>query len=114
MIMSDTPRPKLRVTSRCSTPSRPHASQISFIAIDRDNEEPACRADLDDGFGRAPNEGCAVDDVFDFARLAIALPFADFPCEEDAIEVEDREVVIFQLIRRMQGNRILEITHQLR
>ena len=49
MTSNFSPRPKLRVTCRSSTPSRPHEAQTSLDEIDRDDDERSAWSDLDEG-----------------------------------------------------------------
>ena len=51
MTNSDGPRPKLRVTLRTDTPSRPHEAQGELDTVGGDDKERAARAELDDRFG---------------------------------------------------------------
>ena len=88
------PRPKLRVTSRSCAPGRPHDSQRSVDAVNRDDAEPSSPVDLDDRFGLLPIERAAADDTLDFARRPVALVRDNRACEDDIFEVEDCEVFI--------------------
>lgn len=100
---SDGPRPKLRVTSRCCTPVRPHAAQRGLGAVDREDEEIPVRGNLDDRFGS--------DDIFDFARLPVALALDDRARKDNVFEIEDREVVIIKFLRRMDRHGIVQRTN---
>ena len=97
ITISDGPRPKLRVTSRRCTPVRPHAAQRRLGAVDSDGEEIAVWGDLNDCFRRDTAERVSSDDIFDFARLPVALAFDDRACEDNVFEIEDGEIVIFNL-----------------
>jgi len=110
---SDGPRPKLRVTSRRCTPVRPHAAQRRLGTVDGDGEEIAVRGDLNDCFRRDIAEGVASDDIFDFARLPVALALDDRAREDNAFEIEDGEIVIFKFLRRVDGHGIVQGTDQI-
>ena len=110
---SDGPRPKLRVTSRCCTPFRPHAAQRSLDAVDGDDEEIPVRGDFDDRFDEDTAEGVASDDIFNFTRLAVALALDDRTREDNVFEIEDGEVVIFKFLRRVDGHGIVQRTDQI-
>ncbi len=110
---SDGPRPKLRVTSRCCTPFRPHAAQRSLDAVDGDDEEIPARGDFDDRFGEDAAERIASDDIFNFTRLAVALALDDRTREDNVFEIEDGEVVIFKFLRRVDGHGIVQRTDQI-
>ena len=110
---SDGPRPKLRVTSRCCTPVRPHAAQRSLDAIDGDDEEIPVRGDFDDRFGEDTAERVASDDIFNFTRLPLALALDDRAREGNVFEIEDGEVVIFKFLRRVDGHGIIQRTDQI-
>ena len=103
------PRPKLRVTVRSSTPPLPHAGQTDWEldTVDRDDEECASKAELDDRFGFDTVKRETTDDELDFARLSVALARDDFAREENAFEVKDREVVIVKVSRGMKRHRIV-------
>lgn len=88
------PAPKLRVTARRWTPRSPHEAHCWLDNVDRDDDESASGAELDDRFGFEPVEGSATYDSLDFPRAAISLPIDDLAREEDTFEVEDREIVI--------------------
>lgn len=55
------PRPKLRVTCRSSTPFFPHEAQTSLEEIDRDDDEHAGRPDFDDGLSFVAGERDSAD-----------------------------------------------------
>ena len=110
---SDGPRPKLRVTSRCCTPARPHAAQRSLGVVARDDEEIPIRGNLDDRFGGGIAEGVASDDIFDFARLPVALALDDRACEDNVFEIEDGEVVIIKFLRCVDRHGIVQGTDQI-
>jgi hypothetical protein len=105
---SDDPRPKLRVTSRCCTPVRPHAAQRDSGTIDRDDGEIPVWGDLDDRFGGDVAERVAADDIFDFARLPVALALDDRAREDNVFEIEDSEVVIIKFLRYMDRHGIVQ------
>ena len=110
---SDGPRPKLRVTSRCCTPARPHAAQRSLGAVDRDDEEIPIRGNLGNRFGGGIAERVTSDDIFDFARLPVALALDDRACEDNVFEIEDGKVVIIKFLRRMGRHGIVQGTDQI-
>lgn len=110
---SDGPRPKLRVTSRCCTPVRPHAAQRSLGAVDRDDEESPVRGNFDDRFGGEIAERIASDDIFDFARLPVALALDDRAREDDAFEIENGEIFIVKFLRRMDRHGIVQRTDRI-
>ena len=110
---SDGPRPKLRVTSRCCTPARPHAAHRSLDAIDGDDEEIPVRRDFDDRFGRGVEESLASDDIFGFARLPVALALADRPREDNVFEIEDGKIVIVKFLRRVDRHGIILRSNQI-
>jgi hypothetical protein len=91
---SFSPRPKLRVTYRSSTPFFPHEAQMSLEEIDRDDEERAGPPDFDDGLSFVAGERDSADKRLDFSRLAIARALNDLAREDDVFEIEDREIVI--------------------
>ena len=90
------PPPNVRATRLSWTPARPQEAQTCLDAVDRDDIECARGTDFDDRLGLAAIEGIASDDDFDFACFAIPLTRDDASSEEDAFEIEDREVFIFQ------------------
>lgn len=104
---SDGPRPKLRVTSRCCTPVRPHAAQRGSGTVDRDDEEISVRGALDDRFGGDVAERVAADDIFDFACLPVALALDDRARKDNVFEIEDSEVVIIKFLRCMDRHGIV-------
>jgi len=101
---NDRPRPKLRVTLRTVTPSRPHEAQVVLDTVGSDDEERAARTELDDRFGFNAFKGDTTDDELDFARSSVALTFNDFASEDDVFEVKEREVVIVKFFRSMERN----------
>ena len=107
---SDGPQPKLRVTSRCCTPVRPHAAQRGLGTIDRDDEEIPLRGNLDDRFDGDVAERVASDDIFDFARLPVALALDDRAREDNVFEIEDGEIVIIKFLRRVDRHGIVQRT----
>ncbi len=95
MTSNFAPCPKLRVTLRTCTPSRPQAAQFELGNIDGDDNKPARWAKLDGCFSGAAFECEPADEELDFAGLRIALTLDDFAREDDAFKIEDRKVVIF-------------------
>ena len=89
--------PKVRATRRSCTPARPHETQRSLDEVDRDDVEGAGRASLADRFRLAAVKRKAPDDDFGFARPAVLLALDDAAREDDVFEIEDGEIVIFQL-----------------
>jgi len=88
--------PKLRVTYlSCGEPA-PQCAHRRSAEVDSDDDELAAKADFDDDFCGRTVERDARDDAFDFAGLGVALALRDLPREDDVLEVEDREVVIFK------------------
>ena len=110
---SDGPRPKLRVTSRCCTPARPHAAQRFLGPVDGEDEESALRGELDDRFCGDIAESVASDDIFDFTRLPVTLALDDRAREDNVFEIEDGEVVIVKFLRRMDRHCIVTGTDQI-
>lgn len=107
------PRPKLRVTFRSCTPFRPQLAQHdSSDEVNGDDNELAGGTKLDDCLGRCTGEGGAGYDAFDFPGLSVALPLDDFAREEDAFEVEDREIVIVKFLRGMNGDDVVQGTNE--
>jgi hypothetical protein len=88
------------VTLRSSTPSRPHEAHKELDKVDRDDEESAVWAELDDRFGFDGLKRDTADDELDLSRLAVALALDDFAGKDDVFEIEDREVVIVKSGRR--------------
>lgn len=113
ITIRDGPRPKLRVTSRRCTPVRPHAAQRGLGTVDGDGEEIAVRGDLNDCFCPDTTEGVASDDIFDFARLPVALALNDRAREDNVFEIEDGEIVIFKFLRRVDRHGIVQRTDQI-
>lgn len=58
-------------------------------------------------------DGATTDDRLDLARVAVALSFGDLAGEEDAFEVKDREVVIFECFGGMDGYDIVQRSNEL-
>jgi hypothetical protein len=110
---SDGPRPKLRVTSRCCTPVRPHAAQRRLGTVDGDGEEIAVRGNLNDCFCPDVAERVASDDIFDFARFPVALALDDRAREDDTFEIKDGEIVIVKFLRGVDRHRIVQGTDQI-
>jgi hypothetical protein len=110
---SDGPRPKLRVTSRCCTPVRPHPAQRRLDAADGDDEEIPVRGNLNDRIGGDTPEGVAADDVLDFARLPVALALDDRAREDNVFEIKDGEVVIIKFLRRVDRHGIVQGADQI-
>jgi hypothetical protein len=98
------------VASRCCTPVRPHAAQRGLGAVDRDDEEIPLRGNLDDRFGGDVAERKAADDIFDFARLPVALAPDDRAREDNVFEIEDGEIVILKFLRRVDRHGIVQRT----
>lgn len=91
----DLPLPKLRVTRRRCTPEHPHEAHTPLDEIDRDDEENARAADLDDRFGLAAIKRASSDDDLCFVGLTVFLALIDLAREEDVFEIKDCEVFIF-------------------
>ena len=68
----------------------------ALAAVDRDGNELAARAELADGFSRFAFKGEVSDDKSRFVRFPVTLSLPDPAREEDASEIEHREVVIFK------------------
>ena len=105
---SDDPRPKLRVTKRTLASSEPHATQTELDTVDRDDEERAGVTKLDDCLGFETFERTAADDELGFACFSVALSFNDLAREEDAFEVEYREVVIVQFFGSVERYGVIQ------
>ena len=73
-------------------------AQILSTEVDGDDDEPVALADLGNDFAERTFEGGASDDVLGFAGVAVALALDDLPREDDAFEVENAEVFIFEFI----------------
>jgi len=101
IIKRDTPRPKLRVTFRSSTPFLAHDAQTGSDKVDGDDEESVNRVEFDDCFRRFAFDRAAADNEFDPSRFTVALALGDFACEDDGFEIEDREFVIVKFFRSM-------------
>lgn len=71
--------------------------------VDGDEDEGAGEADFDDSFRFVAFNGTAIDDVFGFLCFLVMLSFDDGAREDDAFEVKDREVVIFELVCCVMG-----------
>lgn len=102
------PWPKLRVTFRNCTPSRPQLAHNASGEVNGDDNELADGTELDDRFGRRSGEGGTGYDAFDFSGLSVTLPFDDFAREDDAFEVEDREVVIVKFLCGVNGDDVVQ------
>lgn len=94
MTSSFAPCPKLRVTLRICTPSRPQIAQLELSDIDGDDNKPARWAKLDGCFSGTAFEREPADEELAFAGLRVALALDDFAREDDAFKIEDRKVVI--------------------
>jgi len=94
---SAAPLSKLRVTCLTCTALLPQCSQWCSAEVTGDDNEFAAKAGFDNRLGRLAAKGDAVNDVFDFTGLAIALAGDDLACEDDVFKVEDCEVVIIKL-----------------
>lgn len=102
------PVPKLRVTRRNWTPGRAQEAHSASDEIDRNDKERPRVTDLDDRLG-SPAVGCrAADDEFRFARRAVFLPFDDGAGEDEAFDIEDREIVIFKFFRCVKGYDVVQ------
>jgi len=66
---SEEPRPELRVTLRSRTPGWPHEAQDISDKVDRDDEEIAERAELENCFGLESADCGAADDELTVASL---------------------------------------------
>ena len=108
---SEEPRPELRVTLRSCTPGRPHEAQRVLDKVDRDDEEIAERAALDDCPGPPFADRGAADDELALVRLAVALALDDFAGEKDVFEIEDREVVIVKFFNSVNGHNVVQGTN---
>ena len=64
--------------------------------VDRDDEETAERAELDDCLGLESADCGAADDELALVGLAVALALDDFAGEKDVFEIEDRKVVMIK------------------
>jgi len=53
------------------------------------------------------------DDIFDFARLPVALAREDRAREDNVFEIEDGEIVIVKFLRRVDGHGIVTGTDQI-
>ena len=104
----DLPLPKLRVTNRRCAPERPHEAHTASDEIDRDNEESAREADLDDRFGLAVIERAASDDDLCFVGLTVFLALNDVAREDDVFEIKDCEVFIFQFSGGVKGYDVVQ------
>jgi hypothetical protein len=107
-----TPRPKLRVTFRSCTPFCPQLAHDSSGKVDGDDNELAGGTELDDRLGRRSGEGGAGYDAFNFSGLSVTLPLDDFAREDDAFEVEDREIVIVKFLRSVNGDDVVQGTNE--
>jgi hypothetical protein len=105
---SEEPRPELRVTLRSCTPGWPHEAQTISDKVDRDDEEIAERAELDDCLGLESADCGAADDELALVRLAVALALDDFAGEKDVFEIEDRKVVIVKFFYSVDGHNVVQ------
>jgi hypothetical protein len=97
MTRSAAPLPKLRVTYfSCGEPA-PQCVHCRSAEVDSDDDELAAEAGIDDDFCGRAVERDARNGALDFADLDVTLTLRDLPREDDVLEVEDGEVVIFQL-----------------
>lgn len=111
MTRSDGPRPKLRVTLRSSTPSRPQETHKELDKVDRDDKERTVEAELDDRFGFDGLRGDTADDELELSRFSVALALNDFAGKDDIFEIEDREVVIVKLFRSVERHNLVQRTN---
>ena len=98
---SDTPRPKLRVTLRSSTPFLLHDAQTESDKVDGDDKESVNLVEFDDCFRPLACDRATADNELELSRFAVALALGDFTCEDDGFEIEDREIVIVKFFRSM-------------
>jgi hypothetical protein len=112
MTRSVSPLPKLRVTFRSSTLVRPQEAHNGLCEVDSDDEETPSRPNFDNGLCFEAVERAAADDAFDFASFAVPLSLDNLAGEDDAFEVNDREVFIFKLFGCMGGYDIVQRTNQ--
>lgn len=107
------PRPKLRVTRRTAIPEPPQdGHRDESLRIDSDDEREPGDDGFDDDTRRGVRESVTSDDVFVFERMAVTLCFDEFSREDDAFEVEDRKVVIVQLLGGMRRDQVLAVSDQ--
>ena len=104
--------PNVRVTLRSWGAARPHEAHSSLDEIGGDDKERTGGPDFDDRFGFDAGERLTADDTFDFAGLAVPLSFGNLAREDDAFEVEDREVVIFKFFSSVNGYDIVQRTNK--
>ena len=102
MTRSDSPRPKLRVTLRSSTPFFAQDAQRRLDKVDRDDEESAAAVEFEDCFRGLAFDGVATDNELDLTRFSVALALGDLACEDNGFEIKDREEVIFKFFRSME------------
>ena len=105
------PLPKVRVTLRSWGAARPHEAQSPLDEIAGDDKERTGGPNFDDRFGFDAGERATADDTFDFAG-AVPLPLGNLAREDDAFEVEDREVVIFKFFSSVNGYYIVQRTNK--
>ena len=91
---------------------RPQEAHFWLVEVDGNDDELPCWADFDDGFCFFAFEREAPDNAFDFARLAVALALDDLARENDAFEVEDREIVIVKLFCGVDGDDIFKCANK--
>ena|SRR5450759_2370926 len=101
MTKRDSPRPKLRVTLRSSTPFSAHDPQRRLAKVDRDDEESANLVEFDDCFRGLTFDSVTADNELNLARFTVTLSLGDLACEDDSFEIKDREVVIVKFFRSM-------------
>lgn len=70
----------------------PHWAQRGSTSGDRDDDEFASEAKLDDCFGRRLVERDAGDDALDFAGLVVALTFNDLSRGDNVFEIKDERL----------------------
>jgi hypothetical protein len=112
MTRRSLPLPKVRVTLRRWSPGRPHEAQARSDKVDRDDVERAGRAEFDDRFGLVAGERAPADDALDLAGLAVPLSLDKFAREDNAFEIEDRDVVIFKFFSSVNGYDIVQGTNE--
>jgi len=76
--------------------------------VDRDDEEIAERAELDDCLGLVSADRGAADDELALVGFAVALALDDLAGEKDVFEVEDREVVIVKFFNSVNGHNVVQ------
>lgn len=81
-------------------------------AVGRDDEERSGVTGFDDRLGSEAFDCTTTDDALDFTGVAVPLSFDDLAREEDAFEVEDRKVVIFEFFRCVNGYDVVQRPNQ--